>query len=893
MSERQLNDQRARDTIATDLDTNLMVLAGAGSGKTHVLVERMVACIASGPTEVENLAAITFTRKAAGEMRGRFTLRLRDAVDGARGDEAARLRHAVDRVDGCFIGTIHAFCARLLRERPVEAGVPPEFVEVEEREEIPLRRQAWDRFIQHRYADGDRLLLELEEIDIRPEDLYAAFSERCRFGELVLKPSPPIFLDLAGPVSEVLAFIERGEAQIPDPLPGRRDTFMAALGRARDFISHRGLDTDRERVALLDLLDSSAGITLKGWHPNEAFARDLRDNVWPHFRETVIRPAITQVRQHICHSAGGLLDEAMRFYEGLRLEWGRLTFHDLLMRAAALLRDHSHVRRYFQQRYRCLFVDEFQDTDPIQAEVLLYLTGSDLREPDWRRLEPVPGSLFIVGDEKQSIYRFRRADVQTLHLVRDRLLQSGGRTVELTTSFRSLGNLCRWTNDTFAPLFAQSSPPHQAEFSPLLHHRPVGPDPCGVRRISNPKVPGNRRHDIAAHDAERIVDFIAAAITGQTGFNGSSPDAILQDRASPGDFMILTRTTGGLHHYARALEERRIPFDIVGGGRLGESDELRALVEMVEAVYAPDNPIPLLGYLRGPLVGLGDDELYALRRTGGSFNHRTALPDGLPDPLRDRLDAAYSRLRRAARWLRTVAPATAFEHILDDLGLLPFSLARHNGSSKAGNLVRVLSLVRHWECGGMHWGQIVAELRDLIDDGDYRIEEMTLEAGQEDVVRLMNLHQAKGLQARVVFLADPYDTAAERHDVAFHVSRTTEPPCLSMPIRKPRGPYARRIVAEPAGWAEDAEKEGRFGQAEERRLLYVAATRAENLLVVSTYEGNRKCRSCPYVHGLRPRSLGARFPTGHDRPRSVRNAGVLSGSPPTPSGPSRAKIRRP
>ena len=151
--------------------------------------------------------------------------------------------------------------------------------------------------------------LELEEMDVRPEDLYTAFSERCRFGELALKPSSSVSLDLAGPVSEALAFIERAEAQIPGPLPGRRDAFMAVLQRARDFVSHRGLDTDRERLALLDLLDSSAGITLKCWHPNEAFARDLRDSLLPHFRETVIRPAITQVRQLIYRNAGGLLDD--------------------------------------------------------------------------------------------------------------------------------------------------------------------------------------------------------------------------------------------------------------------------------------------------------------------------------------------------------------------------------------------------------------------------------------------------------------------------------------------------------------------------------------------------------------------------------------------------------
>jgi ATP-dependent helicase/nuclease subunit A len=161
---RQLADAPARDRIRQDLDTNLLCLAGAGAGKTYALVQRMVACVREGKVDVDHMAAITFTRKAAGEMRGRFFLALQDELkfvaEQKDGPEAARqllrLRDAVARVDQCSIGTIHAFCARLLRERPIEAGLPPDFSEVEEREELFLIRAAWDRFLQERSAAGDR-----------------------------------------------------------------------------------------------------------------------------------------------------------------------------------------------------------------------------------------------------------------------------------------------------------------------------------------------------------------------------------------------------------------------------------------------------------------------------------------------------------------------------------------------------------------------------------------------------------------------------------------------------------------------------------------------------------------------------------------------------------------
>ena len=342
-------------------------------------------------------------------------------------------------------------------------------------------------------------------------------------------------------------------------------------------------------------------------------------------------------------------------------------------------------------------------------------------------------------------------------------------------------------------------------------------------------------------DAGRIADFIAAALAGNTEFNGAGDDAILEERAAGGDFLILTRTTGQLATYAKALEERGLPFDIVGGERLGQADEVRAVTDVLEAVYTPENPIPLLGYLRGPFVGLGDDELYSFRRAGGRFEYAGALPAGLSDELAGRLEDAFGRLARIARWMSTRAPAPAFELMLEDLGLAAFAATRKMGSTRAGNLLRLQALVRLWEDQGMHWGRILEEMRELIADPDYRVEEMTLEAGQEDVVRLMNLHQVKGLEGRVVFLADPGDTSAEnrlsRQGPEFHAARRGVEPFLSLPVRRPRGPHHSEIIAEPQGWPEDAERETQFLRAEALRLLYVAATRARNLLVVSCYEG--------------------------------------------------------
>jgi ATP-dependent helicase/nuclease subunit A len=345
----------------------------------------------------------------------------------------------------------------------------------------------------------------------------------------------------------------------------------------------------------------------------------------------------------------------------------------------------------------------------------------------------------------------------------------------------------------------------------------------------------NRRADIVKEEAERIARFIAAACAGDTAFNGNGPDAILPLTASPGDFMILTRDKRLLNGYAEALEAHDISYDLVGGGALGDADEVQAVVEMLEVIHAPENPLPLVGYLRGLLVGLGDDALRAFKEAGGTFDYRTSVPDTLEAPAADRVRGAFERLRAAEADLCAHAPGVAVEQILDRLRLIPCAATRPLGSSRAGNLLRLQALVHQWAAQGWHWGAIVGELRELVGDPAYDVEEMTLDVGRSDAVRIMNLHQAKGLQAPVVFLADPYSAQRGTHEPTLHVTRDGDGAYLSLPVRRPHGDHHADVIAEPAGWAADADEEARYLEAEEDRLLYVAATRARNLLVVSQY----------------------------------------------------------
>lgn len=870
-----LTDEAARQQVRQNLQQNVMCLAGAGAGKTHELVERMVACIRHGTCEVEQLAAITFTRKAAGELRGRFHARLLKASDQPASQEGEqqeldRLRQAVRELDRCAIGTIHAFCAGILRQFPSQAGLPTDFHEVEEREELWLARDAWDRFLEQQSAAGDERLLALEETGLTTEQFYQFYLTRCQHSDLPLKPTCEPRPDLAGATQQLQEFVETVAAQIPATLPGEPDRLIQTIRQLQHRFSFAAPQADAERAYLLRGFDSSMAtqVTLKRWGPpgsaEQALARRLRDDLVKAMRVQVIQPVLASWRRFVYALAAEFVDEAMLFYGEERRRTAMLSFNDLMELTVKMLRDHPSTRRRLQDRYRVLFVDEFQDTDPLQAQILLYLTGAEVTQQSWQTQTPQPGRLFLVGDEKQSIYRFRRADVDVFRHMCQRLVAGGGRVVELTSTFRANTNLARWYNDTFEGLFEAQDLRFQAAFSRQQAVR-QGSTGAGVYRLTSDPKHQTRQQRVEA-EAETVATFISAAIEGRTSLNGE--DAVLGLKAQPGDFMILTRTRRWLGCYGRALEALGVGYDLTGVGSLRTSGEMGALVLALEAVLRPEDSVAWVATLRGLLAGLGDDELYALRQAGYRFRIDAPIPGEVDAATRGRLQDAVENLRLLRQDLHQRPPAAALERFLDRTGLIAVAAAQEGGSARAGNLLRVLSMVRDWQARrGLNWVHITAELRDLLDGDEFRIEEMTLETGRLDVVRVMNLHQAKGLEAKVVFLVDPTDTSADRHGVDVHVSRLGDEPYLSMAVTTGGGrkPW---VMAEPAGWLEDEQLEGRYLAAEQLRLVYVAATRAADVLVVG--QGPTTAGTWKDLHlGLRdvedlPLSLAAPLPVAGD-----------------------------
>ncbi|TET36334.1 MAG: hypothetical protein E3J72_08835 [Planctomycetota bacterium] len=834
---KKLVDEAARERIRTDLEKTLLVEAAAGTGKTTSLVDRMMALLGSGLCRVETLAAVTFTRKAAGELRSRFRLEIERELKEAKGDEAGRLTLALSNLERCFIGTIHSFCARLLRERPVEAGVNVEFVKIDEELDARIREKAWDEFVARLYAAGAPLLDELDGLGLKTGDLAGAFVDQfASYPDVHEWPVEEVELPDLGQVarrlSEYVSHMER--LILTFPAERGSDKLMAAYERVARVFRQTPPDRAREVMDLLMRFRSNVRLTQSNWPGGKPQGKEEGGN-WKDFCEYV-KPIIARWRAKRYGVVIDVLKKAKNIYDRMRGEGGMLNFQDLLMKAGNLLRDRPHVRKYFRKRFTHILVDEFQDTDPIQAEMMLFLAAKNPKETDWTKCAPVPGSLFIVGDPKQSIYRFRRADIVTYNHVKKIIEESGGEVLKLSSNFRTVEPVADFVNAVFESELPREANDYSPEYVPLVAARPDAQEegPAGVETLAVPKENTNAS-DIARYDAALIARKIRDCIdSGCDVRRTSGRDAEgAKPGAAPGDFMIVTWRKARLNYYADALRELGIPCRVTGGSTLNEVPELDLFSLCVRAVTEPENPVALVAVLRSELFGISDAALYAFRRAGGKFNYAAPVPGACTGEGMDFIRDAFTRLKKYAEWFSRRPMISAAEKTAGDLGLFAMAAAAPDSSIAAGSFAKTFELLRAAR------GEIttVAELADYLEKlagaGEIHDGLPAREPG-EDVVSVMNLHQAKGLEAPFVFLADP--SGKKKYPVSLHVDRAEGEIRGYLAIHAPGWGYqvVGDLIACPLNWADSFEKtEEEFKEAEEKRLMYVAATRAGMSLTIS------------------------------------------------------------
>ncbi len=832
MNTLKLPDADARRKITSDLKTTFLVEAGAGSGKTKSLVDRMLSLLSAGECKIDNIAAVTFTRKAAAELRGRFQTELEKKVVGMQKSKMReRLAQALHFLEQSFIGTIHSLCAKLLRERPIEIALDPDFEEIEEIENSVFRQKCWHDFLDKEKADGSLLEKELEDVGLFPHELKDCFDTLSEYPEVEFKTGSEKQPDYKCLRKELELFLKQAQDKVPKYPPAKGYDGLQSLIH-RCFLRQENLGFKDYRILMetYELLDKSPGLTQNRW-PTAEQGKDFQDT-FEEFRESSVREALREWREYRHVKVFLFLKPALEFFEKKRLAHAKLNFQDQLLFTSRLLRDNREVREYFSRKFTHILVDEFQDTDPIQAEMLLYLTGKNIEQRDWKKLMPYPGSLFLVGDPKQSIFRFRRADIDTYNLVKKQIIKSGGEVLFLNTNFRSLHSLRDWVNPVMRSVFLKDKNDFQAAFAPLETLRAGDGTFKGVYKITIPKQKGNLEKDIVKIDSERIADFISWACKENIKLDRTREEKEegLDEKAQPSDFLILLRYRKKMNFYARALEKKGIPFEITGGDAFSESEDIREIVNLLRALNSPDNMIYTVAVLRGLFFGVSDDELFKFKQSGGRFNFLVKKEEHGKEV--ERAAKALFTLYKWWYWMREYPVSVALEKIFEDSGVINYIASTEMGKSKAGNAFKLLELLRDKETKGV---TSLAELTDYLEEltSIHEIEELSLTPGRKNAVRLMNLHKAKGLEAPVVFLANP--KGVRKHEPDKHVIRTKNIPEGYFVLSKKVSKFHKIIVSQPAGWEKAVEEEKKYEAAEKDRLNYVASTRAKNCLIISTY----------------------------------------------------------
>lgn len=798
-------------------DLDIVVTAGAGSGKTHVLVERYIALLER--CRVAEVAAVTFTEAAAAEMRQRVRREIltREGLSAQRAD-----------VDEAVIGTIHAFSRRLLRDHPVESGIDPATAVLAEDEAELLRRAASAAAIDEAAASDDARVEVLRAFGVYwiNQLLPSMVAER----EDVARAFDALGPD-AGMAAALRARLDARCEELVRPLRSiaierlraARDLAIAPRDRLVQTVETAYLACVRDREAdwltLTDTLRETIAVGLRfnvgsktAWAGGKAeIVRDLTS-----LRESVrgcldSMPAWNESDELAVAAMPGLralFEDACRRYEGAKSERAGIDFLDLELHAVRLLQTES-VRAAVRRRFRHLMVDEAQDVSPLQARLVRLLIEGPGEGP----------RLLLVGDEKQSIYAFRGADVRQFRELRDLAIGRGGVRLDLSRSFRTHRGLVGHTNALFAAIFTGDGAPAMTAMTGRPAAAPPGPHlivtPLTVERGAE-ETPRRRLAEAA---------LVAADIEGLLGSGRPVWDKRTESYrpVRRGDIAVLLRRFKNVHLFEQALEARSIDYATPSGTGFFSRQEVLDLENLLRWLAEPDDDIALVGVLRSPLFIIADDVLFRLRETGRPLV--AALDD--PPPAIEGDDRARCRfaadvlggLRHAAS---TWAPVDLLERALESTGFEASWAAVTGGEQALANIRKLVRIVR--SLPGFSLSEVAEYLLQRREDLDAREGPAVLD--RLDAVQIMTVHGAKGLEFPVVFVPEAHTKPWEQAPTVLW--RRDEG--ISFTLERGEGDERRR---RPAFYDHLRTLSSADDREEHLRLFYVAATRAGDYLYLS------------------------------------------------------------
>ena len=802
-------DNEAREAARHDFGRSLVIEAGAGTGKTTLLVGRIEALVCSGHARLDEVAAVTFTENAATVLK----LRLRERLEIARADpsraadERTRAHAALEVVERAQVSTIHALCAAILQERPLECGVPPGFRMADETETDLLFGEAWEEWLADALLGSNEALVDALEADV-PLEAQSSWGERSSLRGLARalveqRDLEPLVEEGRSSAEtwrdELVARAARGVALaegVPDAdsLAGRLRALEAHADEARR-LSGRPL---RDHLLALPTISKSFGLRTR-W-PSEEVLNEAR-GVAAWTSETVGAWKAGEGASLHGRLVAALRGVADRF-ERKKADRGVLDFLDLLLKVRNALRDHDSVRRHVRDRFRFLIVDEFQDTDPLQVEIAELLTADR------------PGALVVVGDPKQSIYRFRRADVALFRRLADEA-GSGDRRdrLALTQNFRSRPAILRFVNRVFGELIQAAVETDQAAYEPIAPPPGLSEEPSVIAlRFDAPFAQGP---DLLRAEAAALASFVAVAARG--GFGVRDPASGENRPSRAGDVMVLTRRLTQLSHLEDALESAGVAFAVEGGKSFFDRQEVHEALAVLRAVEDPSDGVALMAALRSSFLGVSDRDIvsYAL---SANFPPTKAIDEDAPGGWA--MAPAMALLARL-RAMRTEASAPLLiETLYDETRILAALVGTRRGEARIANLEKIVNIARQSaELGVLTLRGFARLLEERIASAREEPDLPANRPGDPNTVRILTVHRAKGLEAPIVCLYDTADNFVSAVD--------------AIPLwAEGRIAVGFREGCQPPGWAGLRKRDEAKAWAEARRLLYVACTRARDLLVI-------------------------------------------------------------
>ena len=785
-------DNAARRRATTELDTTFFVEAAAGTGKTTTLVARIVAIVAGGRARLSEIVAITFTEKAAGELKQRLREQLEKNL------AAAKLAEALRDLDRAQITTIHAFCAAILRERPVEARVDPQFAVADDLQRQLVLDAAWAEWLEGELTKNPGALRQALLREVRMEQIKELATllvdNRSRFAMLPWPAPQPVavravFRQLTAALPALAAGLNHSSA--------RSETFYQRAQAVLDVVPQLEQASDERAVAVLTALELSEPRRQADFDSPENF-REFKATIKE--LKALLTDFATSTQHNFLVELAGWLQGFVADFQQFKHRQALLDFDDLLEKARDLLRTDAAVLRQFQQRYRFLLVDEFQDTDPVQSEIVVALGGN------------VPGKLFVVGDPKQSIYGFRRADIEMYAGTRDALAQAGA-TLQFRQNFRSQATIITWVNEVFAKIFQPTG------FQPAYIQLEASHPPAGKVVVLRPKIIPDKQSVGAARRAE------AQAIAGYL------QRQVRDKQFRWGDVALLFRSFTGIEVFSDAFVAAGVPYRIIGGRGYYQRQEIQTLIALLCCLDNPTDKLNLIAVLRSPLFGWTDEQVFLTNEAGGlnylstggragclqpAVGSQTVLSKGLPEEA----ETAYKLLRELHAGRHDQSVPALLERVFAATHICQaFFACGPDGPASVANLLKALELARRVEAAGIRSlrgfvRQLRATLLNGLDEEPAPASELT-----DDVVCLLTMHKAKGLEFPVVVLADLAGQASDSGArlVANRAGSTFELRFASC-----------RTADFDGGNAEQSERD----EAEEIRLLYVAATRARRRLIV-------------------------------------------------------------